>query len=277
MRFAVFSDVQGNLPAMEAAAEHIRAWRPDMVVMNGDLVNRGPSSADCLRLFDESRGAEGWLPLRGNHEDYVLHCGSHPPESGVDAAMRRFTDWTVEQLGERVHRLEDWPDHLCLSGAANAWIHVTHGSLAGNRDGISQSVPDAELRGKVPEDVDLFVVAHTHKPLDRVFSGVRILNVGSVGSPFDGDIRSSYARIERHNSGWRAEIVRLPYDRTRAERDFHQSGFLEQGGPLAGFIFEEWRRARLMMPEFKRRYFRSVLRGELTLDHAVRDFLAALP
>ena len=39
MKIAVFSDVQGNLPAMEATVEHIRAWRPDLVILNGDLVN----------------------------------------------------------------------------------------------------------------------------------------------------------------------------------------------------------------------------------------------
>ena len=45
MKIAVFSDVQGNLAAFETVVEHIQAWRPDLVLMNGDLVNRGPSSS----------------------------------------------------------------------------------------------------------------------------------------------------------------------------------------------------------------------------------------
>jgi hypothetical protein len=44
MKIAVFSDAQGNLPAMEAVMEDILAWGPDLVVMNDDLVNRGPLS-----------------------------------------------------------------------------------------------------------------------------------------------------------------------------------------------------------------------------------------
>jgi len=63
MKVAVFSDVQGNLPALEVAVEHILDWGPDMVVMAGDLVNRGPSSRACLGLFDPLRRERGWLPL----------------------------------------------------------------------------------------------------------------------------------------------------------------------------------------------------------------------
>ena len=72
MKVAVFSDVQAVLPALEAVIEHIEAWRPDMVVMAGDLVNRGPDSGGCLELFDRMRREQGWLPVNGNHEVWVL-------------------------------------------------------------------------------------------------------------------------------------------------------------------------------------------------------------
>ncbi len=276
MKIAVFSDIQANLPAMEAVVDDIRAWRPDLVVMNGDLVNRGPTSDRCLALFQELRQKEGWLPIRGNHEDYVLHCGREAPSNALDRDMRRFADWTTRQLGERAAPMADWPDHLCLHGPADDWLHCTHGSMAGNRVGISESIADEDLPERVPEDVDLFVVAHTHRPLERTFRGTRILNVGSAGSPFDGDVRGSYARIEHRGGGWRAQIVRFDYDRERAQRDFDESGFLEQGGALAPFIYEEWRRARMLMPEFRRRYTKALVRGEIDLDSAVAAFLAEL-
>ncbi len=276
MKITVFSDVQGNLPAMEVAVAHIRDWRPDLVVMNGDLVNRGPASDACLDLFRTLQDDEGWLPLRGNHEDYVLHCDRHPPHSSLDRAMRRFADWTAERLGGRLEALRKWPDHLCLQGPGDTWVHITHGSLLGNRDGISASVPDERLAQRVPEDTDLFVVAHTHKPLERDFRGTRILNVGSVGSPFDGDPRASYGQIEYRDGRWRMRIIRLAYDRQRTERDFHESGFLEQGGPLAEFIYQEWLRASLMMPLLRARYLQPIVQGEMALEQAVQEFLRNL-
>lgn len=276
MKVAIFSDVQANLPAMEVAVERILAWRPDLVVMAGDLVNRGPSSLDCLERFDGLRQTQGWLPVKGNHEAWILRCGREPPRDPIEAQMRRFADWTYRQIQPRVDALEGWPDHLCFHGSNDSsWVHVTHGTMASNRHGITASVTDEELRGKLPEDVALFITAHTHRPLYREVDGIPILNVGSVGSPFDGDPRGSYALIEERHGQWHWEIVRFDYDRARAERDFHTSGFIEEGGPLARILFEEWRQARLLMPLWRRELEPAVLAGERALGPAVDEFLAA--
>ncbi len=274
MKVAVFSDVQGNLPAMEVAVAHILDWNPDLVVMAGDLVNRGPSSRTCLELFDALRRERGWLPIAGNHEAWVLRCGQERPLDALDAAMRRFADLTFRQLVEVEEALLDWPDHISFhADAEDSWVHVTHGSMAGHRAGISARTTDQDLRGRLPEDVSLFVGAHTHKPLQRRLGLTHILNVGSVGSPFDDDVRASYGRLELWGGRWRTHIVRLPYDRARTERDFAASGFIEQGGPLVKIIFEEWRQARVLLASWHHRYGGAVRSGAITLEGAVTEFL----
>jgi len=277
MKVAVFSDVQGNLPALEVAVKHILDWGPDMVVMAGDLVNRGPSSRACLDLFDPLRRERGWLPLQGNHEAWVLRCGRERPFDPLDADMRRIADWTFNQIAEIEDALLGWPDHLSFhADAEDSWVHVTHGSMAGNRAGVSASVSDQDLFDRLPQDVALFVGAHTHKPMERRLGSTKILNVGSVGSPFDGDVRASYGQLEHRNGHWRTRILRLAYDRARTERDFLESGFIEQGGPLARIIFEEWRQARVLLAGWHRRYREAVQSGETTLERAVADFLRSL-
>jgi len=274
MKVAVFSDVQGNLPAMEAAVEDILAWSPELVVMAGDLVNRGPSSRACLDLFDTLRRERGWLPIRGNHEAWVLHCGRELPQDALDAAMRRFADQTFRQIAEVEAALIGWPDHINFHAATeSSWVHVTHGSMAGNRAGISAGVTDANLSRRLPKDISLFVGAHTHKPLQRWLGHTHILNVGSVGSPFDGDVRASYGQLEFRDGDWQTRIVRLPYDRARTEQDFAESGFIEQGGPLAQIIFEEWRQARVLLASWHRHYHKAVHSGAITLENAVTEFL----
>lgn len=277
MKVAVFSDVQGNLPALETAAEDILAWGPDLVVMAGDLVNRGPDSRGCLERFDALRRSRGWLPVVGNHEVWVLRCGREPPADGLDAELRAFADWTFRQVADLAESLSGWPDHLCFhGGGAETWVHVTHGTLAGNRDGISASVSDDDLTGKLPAEIALFVTAHTHKPLKRWLGATEILNVGSVGSPFDGDPRASYGRLERHGGRWHTQIRRVSYDREQTRRRFEDSGFLDQGGPLARILYEEWRRARLLLPHWHQRYSEAVRSGDLSPTAAVDDFLAGL-
>lgn len=279
MKVAIFSDVQANLVAMEEAVEGILNWAPDLVIMAGDLVNRGPRSLDCLKLFDRLRHTRGWLPVQGNHETWILRCGNEPPVDPLEAELRRFADWTYDQLKPGIEAMSGWPDHLCFHGGTDpgaGWVHVTHGTMASNRDGIGPRVPDEALRGTLPPDIALFVTAHTHRPLERVLDGTPILNVGSVGSPFDGDVRGSYAQLEWRGGHWHREIIRFHYDRARADRDFLDSGFIEEGGPLARILYEEWRQARALMPQWRRDFEAAVLAGQLAPEPAVRDFLAQI-
>lgn len=277
MKVAVFSDVQGNLPALEELVERIQAWQPELVVMAGDLINRGPDSLRCLECFDQMRRERGWLPVLGNHEVWVLRCGREAPRSEGERQMRIFTDFAWRQVAPRAKALQNWPDHLCLHPPGSPdWLHVTHGSMVGNRDGITASVPDEALIGKVPEGAALFVTGHTHKPLIRHALGMDIVNVGSAGSPFDGDVRGSWGQLTYLGGRWHSHIERFQYDRRRAERDFHDSGFLDQGGPLARLVFTEWKQARLLMSGWRRRYEAAVLAGEVPLQRTVDEYLAGL-
>lgn len=274
MKVAVFSDVQAVLPALEAVIEQIEAWRPDMVVMAGDLVNRGPDSGGCLTLFDQLRREQGWLPVNGNHEVWVLSCSEGPPANEGEREIRRFTDWAWQQVADQADRLRGWPDHLCLHPPeADAWMHVTHGTMAGNRDGITANTTDESLIGKLPEGVALFVAGHTHRVHQRRTQGMDVVNVGSAGSPFDGDVRGSYGRFTWRGDRWHSELVRFHYDRDRAARDFEASGFLDEGGPLARLVYLEWQRAQLLIGGWRERWQAAVLRGEIALEESVSRYL----
>ncbi len=276
MKVAIFSDVQANLPALHTAVAHILAWQPDMVIMAGDLVNRGPSSLACVEYFDDLRHRHGWLPITGNHETWMLRCAYEPPATGVEAELHQFATWTFAQLRPRLDALVDWPDHLCFHGAhEDSWVHVTHASMINNRFGITTNATDAQLQLALPPDVALFVTAHTHRPSQRLINGVPVLNVGSVGSPFDGDVRGSYAQLEWHHHAWHSTIIRFDYDRAQAERDFWELGFLDGGGPVARILFEEWRQARPLMARWRQEYEPAVLAGATSADAAVSAFLAA--
>jgi hypothetical protein len=148
--------------------------------------------------------------------------------------------------------------------------------MVGNRDGISAAIPDEVLRSKIPADLALFVTAHTHRPMERMLDGTAVLNVGSVGSPFDGDPRGSYALLECSGSRWQWEIVRFPYDRVQAVRDFQESGFVEEGGPIARILYQEWYQARSLMPLWRRYHEPAVLAGARPLAAAVDGFLAEI-
>lgn len=276
MKIAVLSDVHGNVPALRAVLDDIADWQADIVIVNGDLVSRGPYSLDCLRLVQARFPAARYTV--GNHESYVLRCADTPPDpSSPTFDVDRFADWTVRQLGPAVEEIRAFTDHIDLTDLdGGASVHVTHGSRLGNRDGVSASVADADLPAKLGTPRDLFIGSHTHKPLLRRFNGTLVVNTGSVGQPMDDDPRASYGRFVLRTGRWHAEIARVAYDKAQAERDFVESGFLAEAGPLARIIYLELRQSRMHAGPWSRQYMSAIKAGEITVAASIDAYLGAL-
>ncbi len=273
MKLAILSDVHGNVPALEAVLADIDRWRPDEVIVNGDLVSRGPCSLACMKLLQSQTPHH--RPLRGNHEEFVLDCADRPPApQRPDYVLRSFADWTRKQLGDAVESLRVWPDHLDLHGLEGPGsVHITHGSRLGIRDGIKPETEELQLRRKLGARCALFVGSHTHRPMVRALDDTLVVNSGSVGQPLDRDPRACYARCEFAGGRWHATISRVAYDKLRAERDFVDSGFLEQCGPLARLIYLEHRHNRMLVGSWMGRYGAAVAGGELNAATMVDEFL----
>lgn len=277
MKLAVISDVHGNLPALSAVLEDVEQWRPDALVVNGDLINRGPDSIGVLRYLQQQVPTAA--VVQGNHEAFVLREATLPDDpSAADFALRRFARWSAEQLkaADALPQVADWPDHLELVDPDGGRVHVTHGSVLGNRAGILPNCADEELRAKLGDPRDLFIAAHTHRPLIRNFEGTLVANVGSVGAPFDRDPRAAYGRFTYHHQQWRAAIRRVPFDRAAAARSFESSGFLDGAGPLARLMLTELHDCRGHMGPWMRHYQQPVLAGAISVEAAVDNYLASL-
>jgi predicted phosphodiesterase len=274
MKIAVLSDIHGNWHGMNRVVEHVEWWQPDVVVIAGDTVNRGPRSADCWALVQSKLRDAGWLGILGNHEEYVIaQAAPNLPREGVEYELRRPSLWTYEQLGCNVAPLQDLPRSLDLPTPAGV-IRFTHGTMLGTRDGVYRFTPDEDLPAKIGEPLPAaFCVGHTHQPLVRHCGETLVVNAGAAGMPFDGDWRVSYAQLTRASAGWQGEIVRLEYDRERADRDYVDAGFIEGAGPLARIMQRELQVASGLLYTWFKRYEERVKQGEISLEVAVDDYL----
>jgi hypothetical protein len=145
--------------------------------------------------------------------------------------------------------------------------------MRNNRDGIYPMTLDDQLREQIAPAPAVFVTGHTHRPLMRRLDNTLVVNIGSVGSSFDGDRRAAYGQFTCRGGCWAAEIVRLDYDYDQIERDYVQSGFLEEGGALAQLMLVELRKARGLIHRWASEYEESVLSGRVTLEESVRMVL----
>ena len=67
MRTAIYSDIHGNLPALELAIKDSVAV--DGYIILGDVVNYGPWSNECVELIESLKNC---TKLVGNHEVYFI-------------------------------------------------------------------------------------------------------------------------------------------------------------------------------------------------------------
>ena len=275
MKIAVLGDIHGNFAALEAVAADVARWQPDITVVTGDIINRGPCSPACLAFVLERRERDGWRVLRGNHEDYVLDVARDPSSRpGLEGAVRENVRWTVRQLGPALWVTAEMPEVVRLEGPDGGEVRVVHASMRGNRDNILTETPDATLREQIAPAPAVFCCGHTHRPLIRSVDGTLVVNAGAVGLPFDGDVRACYARLQWGDGRWCAALQRVSYDRLRTARDYHASGFLTDSGPIAPLLYDEFCTARPRLFRFIERYREPVLAGALTVEEAVWDYLA---
>lgn len=273
MKVAVLSDVHGNLPALEAVAADVLRWQPDATIVNGDLVNRGPSSAECWALV---KAQGGWRLTGGNHESYVLLWTDPQWARAAGEAEDLYSPsrWTYEQLNGTTPLLATLPPALSLTDPSGGELRASHASMRGDRDGIYLETEDAELAAQIAPPPLLFCTAHTHRPFVRSLNGTQIVNSGSAGWTFDGDPRASYARLTWQQGRWQAEIVRVAYDRQRAARDFTASGYYDAAGPLVRILYAEWEKAMPLMHWWSAAYETAVRAGSITVAEAADAFLS---
>jgi predicted phosphodiesterase len=276
MKLAVISDIHGNFPALQRVAEDLQRWGPDIVVVNGDIVNRGPCSDRCWQFVSERAEGEDWQLLRGNHEDYVLGVAAavRKPQ-GAAFEIQRFAYWTAGQLAEQMPAIAELDEEFVYLPPDGRELRILHASMRSNRDGIYTDAAAEKIRAQIAPPPAVFVTAHTHRPFIRQIGETMVVNVGAVGAPFDRDRRLSYGRFTwQTRRGWEAEIVRLEYDRAQIERDYVESGFLAEGGPLAQLMLLEHRKSHGLIYRWAQRYENAVRTGDLSISESVRRIMA---
>jgi predicted phosphodiesterase len=208
VRILALYDIHGNPDALDAVLADPRAANPDAVVVGGDAVPGAFSAAVLDRLAALSVPAVHWV--RGNGEREVAAAvNGGEPAAGDDAA--EMSAFTAAELGaDRAAALGDLP--LSVTVDRVLFCHATPRS----DEELVTRISPPERWSEVLTDVDaaLVVAGHTHQQDDRMVSGVRFVNAGSVGLPYEGDGDARWLWIEDGVP----ELRRTAYDAAAAGR-----------------------------------------------------------
>jgi predicted phosphodiesterase len=237
MTLAFFSDIHGNLPALEAVLADLDQRQPDAVFCLGDLVGYAPWPNEVVAEIRR----RGIPTLAGNYDQGIgLHsdeCGcayKSEAEKNLGAQSIAYTNAVVGAAERRYLRLLpkqmrlDFQDDPC-----NLSLLMVHGSPRRINEYLFADRPEASfLRLLADAHADVLLFGHTHKPFHRAFAYKtpdgqtryrHALNIGSVGKPKDGDPRAAYLLLHLDETtrltdaaDLRAEMVRVEYDVERA-------------------------------------------------------------
>jgi putative phosphoesterase len=211
MRVAFLSDIHGNFPALCRALELARRNRADRVVCAGDIVGHGPHPTEVVRLLVEQRIEA----IMGNVDRKVLRLLQTPRKlkKRLEKKAHAPAAWAALALGEPERAwLGGLPKELRFNaGGADVW--VVHGSPLSDTDYIYPSITAQGLSTKLGEArPHVLVCGHSHVPFTKKVAGVRVVNCGSVGRPYDGDPRGGLALCDFPGEAKvRCRIVRFAY------------------------------------------------------------------
>lgn len=236
MRYAIFSDVHGNLEALTAALDFYETQRVERFVFLGDAVGYGASPNEVCDLI---RPLADYAVL-GNHDAAV--AGRMPFDDYSDAAKFSL-HWCAERLKpENMDWLRAMPYTL-----KDETFHYCHGS-PGDPHAFEYLFSPGQvsemmrLGFEVPK---LTVIGHSHLTLAFRVTGKDveclladeidlrdgahyIITVGSVGQPRDRDPRACCCSFDTEEGIFR--FHRLEYDVLGARQRVYDAGLPRQLG-----------------------------------------------
>lgn len=232
MRIAIYSDVHGNLTALQTVLADIKKQAPDLVAFAGDLCLMGPRPRACLELARDATD----IFVYGN-TDEMIHTPLNIPDDAPDGQRARWESfnelgqWTHEQLGpEHVAWLERLPfsHRIGPTAVPTDDLLITHANpLDVNRVLVPTDEFQQEVLGEVKwansewdlrpllESTTAGIIAfgHLHVPNVRRWNNMILANISSVNLPADGDERAKYGLLTwRKGEGWTVEKRVVAYN-----------------------------------------------------------------
>ena len=184
MKYAVFSDVHGNIYAFEAMMNALRCESIEGYLFCGDLTGY---YYHAKKIIEEVRQLPNFIAVRGNHDELYLRALD---DSSVQCrAVQKFGSSYASLDEETAQYIRTLPATLTMD-IGNFRLVMLHGSPLSPLSG--RIYPDSIL--DIPQlEFDFLFVGHTHYQMRRLHeNNCKIVNPGSLGQPRDGKGFSYY-------------------------------------------------------------------------------------
>lgn len=205
MRYAIISDIHGNLEALQTVLNYIESVNVERIVCLGDVVGYGPNPNECVDLVRR----RCLHTVMGNHDSAALDLAEtvHMNKYAREAAV-----WTHQRLNPASQTfLQELPLTSSITNAT--LVHASPHEPEQWHYILSHE--DARRAARF-FDTPVCFVGHSHCPAvfnvnskSDAWPKKQIINVGSVGQPRDRNPKLSFGIFDTATLAY--EHIRLPY------------------------------------------------------------------
>ena len=258
MKYAILSDIHGNLEALNAVLAKCREEGVDEYISLGDIVGYNANPKECLDLLRSLKLAGA---VKGNHDEYA--AGNDSAMEGFNPHAKAAVIWTKSKLSPAdrayltglpmrktlkntlitiVHATLDSPDSwgyifdahhaadnfayqftpLCFIGHSHVPVAFCKKPLSLRTDRMIDELVSWE-GNNVPES---HFQRSDYISINLEAGHKYLLNVGSVGQPRNKDPRASFAIYDSDLKN--VTRYRVPYDIASAQQKILDAGLPER-------------------------------------------------
>lgn len=237
MRYALLSDIHGNIYALKECLKIIDQKNIDEIIWVGDYVTDFPNGHDVIELVRSYELKYKCYIIRGNRDQKIIDY-----KNGKDFYLteKSNVEFTYNCLKEDdIKWLESLPEKIIINAPNNKLIYVTHKCVY---DFI--------------ENCRYKVSGHIHKQSIQEIDNVKYINPGSIGINTDGCFGAQFILMEITNNSEKFEKYKIEYDTTDLINNLRKTpiyndnikwGRLLEAGVLSGkdypdFCVEEYKK-----------------------------------
>lgn len=266
MKYAIISDIHGNMPALEAVLEDAKKMGVDEYIFLGDYCLCSPFPNEVVNTI---RNMAHTHIVGGNEEDYfdtiinqeenawvngqysTLHWGYNamtkdnlnylsnlPKELNIQdssASIRGFHYSKTYFNGTKVEEFTNnnySKNYRKKTFTREEYINTINNTLS-NDDNLKQVLT------KIPDGIYTF--GHTHVQWHMQIENKLLINPGSCGLPLDCFPGASYTILHISNNNWQVLERRVQYDIEKAIDNLLKSELYQKAKVMSSIVIDQLR------------------------------------